>query len=160
MPSVKTVLVTGCSDDGIGSGLALAFQKRGYHVFATARSVEKMSKLASLENVMLLTLDVTKAAHIADAVDAVQEATGGCLSCLVNNAGHNHYMPLLDDTAVNAREIFESNVWGPMAVTRSFAPLLIKAEGTLVFISSIGGHSNCPYMGIVQPLSFSDTRLG
>jgi short-subunit dehydrogenase len=57
----QSVLITGCSDDGIGYGLALTFQQRGYLVFATSRDIKKMSKLQGLPNVKLLTLDVTVA---------------------------------------------------------------------------------------------------
>jgi NAD(P)-dependent dehydrogenase (short-subunit alcohol dehydrogenase family) len=126
---------------------AIAFQKHGYHVFATARNPEKMSKLRGLPNVSLLTLDVLDPTHIADAVDFVAKETGGTLSYLVNNAGRNHYMPLLDDNTEDGRRIYDTNVWGPMAVTREFAPLLIKAEGTLVFITSVGEYVDTPYMG-------------
>lgn len=58
--SQQSVLITGCSDDGIGCGLALTFQQRGYLGFATARDIKKMSKLQNLPNVILLALDVTQ----------------------------------------------------------------------------------------------------
>lgn len=32
-------------------------------------------------------------------------------------------------------------------MTKAFAPLLIKAEGTIVFITSVAGHLNTPYQG-------------
>lgn len=77
MASKETVLITGCSEDGIGYGLAVEFQNRGYHVFATARNLSKMSKLQDLPNVTLLQLDVVKPKQIKAAVEAVTEATGG-----------------------------------------------------------------------------------
>ncbi|KAL3469076.1 hypothetical protein BJX99DRAFT_265526 [Aspergillus californicus] len=144
--SRKTVLITGCSDDGIGSGLALSFQKRNYHVFATARNTAKMSKLKDLDHVTLLALDVCEKSDIKAAVDAVTEQTDGTLDVLVNNAGQANFMPILDqDIDVNKR-LFETNVWGPLALTQSLAPLLIKARGTIAFISSIAGHLNLPYI--------------
>ncbi|KAL2802829.1 hypothetical protein BJX63DRAFT_425776 [Aspergillus granulosus] len=143
----KTVLITGCSDDGIGSGLTLTFHERDYHVFATARNPDKMSKLKHLPNVTHLTLDVSDNSHISDAVEAVKEHTGGTLDYLVNNAGRNHFMPTLDEDLDATRKIYETNVWGPVAVTQAFAPLLIKAKGTIAFITSIAGHLNVPYMG-------------
>ncbi|OQD72945.1 hypothetical protein PENDEC_c018G06803 [Penicillium decumbens] len=142
-----SVLITGCSDGGIGSGLALVFQERGYHVFATARNLDKTSALKDLPNVTLLKLDVTDASHIQPVKDAVSAHTGGTLSYLINNAGRNHFMPLLDEDINAAKMIFETNVWGPLAITQAFAPLLIKAKGTLVNITSIAGHGTWPTMG-------------
>jgi NADP-dependent 3-hydroxy acid dehydrogenase YdfG len=41
----RTVLITGCTDGGIGSALAQEFNKHGYKVFASARRMEAMSAL-------------------------------------------------------------------------------------------------------------------
>ncbi|TVY19437.1 Short-chain dehydrogenase cctT [Lachnellula arida] len=142
-----TVLITGCSDGGIGSALVAAFQSRGYYVFATLRDPNKASELSKLSNVMVMTLDVTNASHIAAAVQVVQGETGGSLDYLINNAGRNHFMPLLDENIETAKRIFDTNVWGTLAVTQAFAPLLIKANGTLVNITSISGYLNMPWMG-------------
>ena len=94
--SRKTVLITGCSAGGIGPALVLSFQKRGYTVFATARSLKKMTELTSLSNVHVLELDVVNPASIAAVVAAVKERTGGSLDVLVNNAGQQLIMPALD----------------------------------------------------------------
>ncbi|KAL4776760.1 hypothetical protein BDW60DRAFT_50072 [Aspergillus nidulans var. acristatus] len=146
----KTVLITGCSDDGIGSGLALTFQAQNYDVFATARNPAKMSRLSDLPNVTLLPLDVCKNDEITAAVEAVKSHTGdtGKLDYLINNAGYGHFMPILDQDLKKARDLYESNVWGPLAVTQAFAPLLINAHGTVTFITSVSGYINCPYIGV------------
>ncbi|KAL4947596.1 hypothetical protein BDW69DRAFT_178112 [Aspergillus filifer] len=147
MASRKTVLITGCSDNGIGSGLALTFQQQGYHVFATARNPEKMAKLRDLPHVTLLTLEVCNKDHITAAVEAVTKHTNGKLDYLVNNAARNHFMPILDEDLETTKKLYDTNVWGPLAVTQAFAPLLISARGTITFITSIAGHLNVPYMG-------------
>lgn len=143
----KTVLITGCSDGGIGSALAIVLQQRGLHIFATARDASKMSALKDLPNVTMLTLDVIKSEQIKDAVDFVIKQTGGALDYLVNNAGRNHFMPILDEDLDTVRDLFEVNFYGPLAVTQAFAPLLIKAKGMAVFITSISGYVNVPFMG-------------
>lgn len=157
MTSIQTVLITGCSDDGIGSGLGLVFQQRGYHVFATARNLDKVTKLKGLENVTILPLDVTEQSQINAAVEAVRKQTGGTLDYLINNAGRNHFMPILDEDLEVTRKLYDTNLWGPVAVTKAFAPLLIKAKGALVFITSISGHIHVPYMG--KELLFSPSSL-
>ncbi|KAL4926575.1 uncharacterized protein BDV17DRAFT_283174 [Aspergillus undulatus] len=147
MASRKTVLITGCSDDGIGSGLALTFQRQDYHVFAAARYPQKkMAKLRDLPNVTLLSLAVYNKGHNTAAVEAVTEHTGGKLDYPVNEA-RNHFMPILDEDLETTKKLYETNVWGPIAVTQAFTPLVIRARGTVTFITSIAGHLNVAYMG-------------
>jgi 1-acylglycerone phosphate reductase len=146
-----TVLITGCSDGGIGSALALTFQQRDFHVFATARDTTKMSALKDLPNITFLTLDITKPDTIHAAVDAVAVETGGTLDFLVNNAAHNHFMPILDEDIEKTKELFDTNVWGPLRVTQAFSPLTIKAKGGFVFVTSIAGYGTCPWMGESAP---------
>lgn len=143
----KSVFITGCSDGGIGCALAHVFQSRGYHVFATARTLSKMSELANLSRVTLLTLDITQTSHIAAAAESVRRETGGTLDYLVNNAGRNHFSPVLDASFDECKRIFEINLWGTLAVTQTFAPLVIKAKGTIVNITCIAGHLNVPWIG-------------
>lgn len=142
----ETVLITGCSDGGIGSALAVEFQRRGYHVFATARDASRMSKLKGLSGVTQLSLDVVKPDDIRAAVAAV-ESSGGTLNYLISNAGRNHFMPVLDEDPQAIRDLFEINLIGPVTLTQAFAPLLIKAKGMAVYITSISGYLSIPYMG-------------
>lgn len=143
MPS-KTVLVTGCSAGGIGDALAREFRARGLTVFATSRSVSKMSTLEPL-GIRTLELDVTSEPSIAAAVDAVRTATGGRLDILVNNAGVNHVQPFLDTSVADMRRVFDTNVIGLLAVTQAFAPLLIAARGLVASIGSVTAVLNPPY---------------
>ncbi|KAF1993271.1 NAD(P)-binding protein [Amniculicola lignicola CBS 123094] len=142
----KTVLITGCSDNGIGSAIGKTFHKRGYHVFATARVPAKMTWIEGLDNITVLSLDITKSVDIKAAVDAVAKATGGNLDHLINNAARNHFMPVLDVQIDAVRDLFETNYFGTLAVTQAFAPLLVKAKGQATFITSISGHVNTPWM--------------
>jgi 1-acylglycerone phosphate reductase len=143
----RSVLITGCSDGGIGGALAVTFHARGFHVFATARNPSKMSALAKLPNVTLLTLDVQDPAHITAAVAAVQNQADGKLDVLINNSGRNHFAPVLDINLQEAKEIFDVNFWCALAMIQSFAPLVVKARGTIVNVTSISGYVNVPYMG-------------
>ncbi|KAK3692078.1 oxidoreductase [Podospora appendiculata] len=142
----KTVLVTGCSEGGIGFALAKEFQARGLHVFATARSVAKMAALESLPDVTLLSLDVTSPASIEAAVAAVSAHTAGTLDYLVNNSGSQYVMPILDADLQRSKDMFDVNVWGLVATTNAFAPLVIAAKGSVVNIASIAGLMYPPYM--------------
>lgn len=145
--SKGSVLITGCSDGGAGSALVMAFQSEGYRVFASSRNLKTMSKIEDLPNVKLLQLDVTKTEDIRTATEVVREETNGTLTFLINCAARNYFMPLLDQDIEAGKALYDTNVWGPLAVTQAFAPLLIKAKGTVVFITSLSGYLNVPYQG-------------
>ncbi|KAF2661993.1 NAD(P)-binding protein [Lophiostoma macrostomum CBS 122681] len=143
--SSKSVLITGCSQGGIGHALAIAFQKRGCTVFATARSPKKMADLEALTNVHLLALDTTQPESIAAAAKEVERQTGGSLDVLINNAGAQYVMPILDDDIEMAKALFEVNYWGTVRVTKAFAQMLLAAKGTVVNIGSGAGLLPIPF---------------
>ena len=142
-----SVLITGCSEGGIGYALAKEFQSRGIYVIATARNLSKMTSLKNLPNVVLLSLDVTSPSMIATAVQTVQGQTNGTLTYLVNNSGSQYLSPILDVNINLAKEMYEVNVWGVVAMIKAFSPLLIKGKGTFVNIASIAGLLYPPWMG-------------
>ena len=145
--ATKSALVTGCSEGGIGSAIVTAFQKRGIRVFATARDLSKMSHLAKLPNVTLLSLNPTVQDSVQAAVESVKNANGGKLDYLVNNAGQTIMMPTLDFDIDTAKSMYDINVWGTIRVTQNFAPLIIAAKGTIINICSISTSCNTPWMG-------------
>lgn len=146
--ALKTVLITGTSAGGIGSALASAFARRNYKVFATARDITKVSHLASLPGIEIITLDVTLPDSIMAAVEAVKAKTDGKgLDILINNAGAGYLMPLVDADLDYGRRMFEVNFWGMLATTQAFTPLLVNAKGTVVNVSSVGGIIYTPWIG-------------
>jgi 1-acylglycerone phosphate reductase len=143
--SNKTVLITGCSAGGIGPELVLSFQQRGYTVFATARSLKKMTNLTSIRNVHLFELDVVDPKSIAAVVAEVKDRTSGNLDVLVNNAGQQYIMPALDVDIDAAKNLFEVNYWGALRMVQAFSGMLIKAKGCVVNIGSGAGVVNIPF---------------
>lgn len=84
--SMLVVLITGCSEGGIGYALAREFKKAGCcRVFASARRLESMAGLAEV-GIDLVQLDVTSEESIKAAVDHVI-STAGKIDILINNAG-------------------------------------------------------------------------
>jgi 1-acylglycerone phosphate reductase len=143
--SPKSVLITGCSVGGIGHALAISFQKRGFTVFATARSTKKMQDLASLSNVHLITLDVTSTPSIDAAVAEVSAQTNGKLDVLVNNAGAQFIMPALDIDITAAKAFFDVNYWAALEMVQKFGTMLIAAKGCVVNVSSSAGVATLPF---------------
>ncbi|OJJ66269.1 hypothetical protein ASPBRDRAFT_59940 [Aspergillus brasiliensis CBS 101740] len=142
----KTVLITGCSEGGIGDALAQTFHKRGFRVFASARNTGKVEHLKHM-GLDIVQLDVTDEESIKQAVSTVTTATGGCLDFLVNNSGAAYSMPLLDSDNSVAKKIFDVNVFAVVAVTQAFAPLLIASKGKIINIGSVLGKMPLPWQG-------------
>lgn len=156
------ILVTGAST-GIGECCALRLDKlgesTGVRVFAGVRKPEDGEALRAKASDRLIPvlLDVTEQDSIMSAKERITAEVGsGGLAGLVNNAGvvfggPLEYMPL---TAL--RNQFEINVFGQIAVTQAFAPLLRMAKGRIVMMSSIAGRCALPF---VAPYSASKYAL-
>ncbi|KAJ5657219.1 uncharacterized protein N7484_000868, partial [Penicillium longicatenatum] len=142
----KTVLITGCSEGGIGDALAKTFHKKGFRVFASARNPAKIQHLKDM-NLDIVQLDVTNEESIKKAVSTVKAATGGYLDYLVNNSGAGYSMPLLDSDVSVAKDMFDVNVFAVVTVTQAFAPLLISSKGTIINIGSVLGKMPFPWQG-------------
>lgn len=104
--------------------MAKSFADRNYLVFATLRNPSKAGNLAESSNIQVLDLDVASTESIARCAERVTKLTGGTLDVLVNNAGVDFVMPLLDVNIDRAKEAFDVNFWGPLAVTQAFEPMV------------------------------------
>ena len=155
--SSPAVVITGAST-GIGQACALELDRRGFRVFAgirTRAAAEQLRAAASARLTPLL-IDVTQTDTIAAACKIVAETLGDAgLAGLVNNAGIAVPGPLelipLDDF----RRQLEVNVVGQLAVTQAFLPLLRKARGRIVNMSSVSGGLSAPYLGPYSASKFA-----
>lgn len=139
----RTVLVTGCSDGGLGAALAIAFHKAGLHVYATARNPAKMATLTAL-GIETLTLDVQSTESINACVTEIASRKGG-LDILINNAGASYSMPFSDTSVPQAKKLFDLNVWSYLEVTQAFLPLLLQSKGMVVNQTSIAAVCTVPF---------------
>jgi NAD(P)-dependent dehydrogenase (short-subunit alcohol dehydrogenase family) len=109
--SRPVVLVTGCSDGGIGHAVARAFAAAGCAVVATARSRGSMRDLKGDPRFLLLELDVRSDESARAAVaDALREY--GRIDVLVNNAGVHLVAPLAEVPMDSFNQVFDTNVYG------------------------------------------------
>lgn len=149
----QIVLVTGATA-GIGRHAALDLAARGHKVFATGRRASALASLAEEGkkrglDLVTLALDVTDAGSIAAAKEAIDLATGGHgVDVLVNNAGYGHLGPLEHISDADLRAQFDTNVFGLMAVTRTFLPAMReRRRGRIINVSSMGGRVTFPMGG-------------
>ena len=126
----KTVLITGCSS-GYGLATARHFHDRGWNVVATMRTPRE-DVLPPSDRVRMLALDVTEAESVAAAVEAA-----GPIDVLVNNAGVGAVGAFEATPMATARDIFETNTFGVMAVTQAVLPQLrARRAGVVVNVTS------------------------
>ena len=130
----KTILVTG-ANRGIGQALVEEALRRGAkRVYAGTRQ-----PLVHLDGrVTPLTLDVTNAAQIQEAVERVET-----LDILINNAGVALYDDLSDRGALE--QSLAVNLYGPYGVTQAFLPLLTRSRGAIVNVLSLAAIAAVPF---------------
>ncbi|KAJ8098127.1 NAD(P)-binding protein [Lipomyces tetrasporus] len=143
---VKSVLITGCSEGGIGDYLARDLHNRGLKVFTSARDLKNVEHLKTL-GLNVLALDVTSSESVEAGVREVRSAAGGTLDILVNNSESAYSMPVLDTDLNIAKKMFNVNLFGVIRVTKAFSPLLTAAKGKIVNLGSIVGAFPASFMG-------------
>lgn len=129
---------------GAGRGMGVEFVKaalaEGYQVVATGRNIDKVAKvLGDDENLLIVKLDVTDPTD-AEAAVKLAYARFGCIDVLVNNAG-NFYGGFFEElTPQQIERQINTNLYGPMNVTRAVLPLMRKnRSGHIISISSLAG---------------------
>lgn len=142
----RAVLITGASK-GIGAATALYLDRRGFHVFAGVRHEEDGARLraGASDRLTPVMLDVTETGTIEQAMEVVERAAGDGLAGLVNNAGIVVPGPIEVLPLEDFRTQLEVNVVGVLNVTRAFLPLVRRARGRIVNVSSINGRVALPF---------------
>ncbi|MGH9445138.1 MAG: SDR family oxidoreductase [Terriglobia bacterium] len=151
--SKKIALVTG-ANKGIGLQIAKDLVAHGFTVLVGSRNIEhgEMAAKSVGADACALQLDVTNQASIAAAAERIRNEFGR-LDVLVNNAGISHAGKpgrSLEEMAKSGRAsvasldevraVFETNVFGVIAVTQAMLPLLREAPaGRIVNVSSAAG---------------------
>jgi NAD(P)-dependent dehydrogenase (short-subunit alcohol dehydrogenase family) len=153
MQDKPVALVTG-ANKGIGLQIAKDLAARGFTVLVGSRNLEAGEKAAKSvgADARALQLDVTNQASIAAAAERIRKELGH-LDVLVNNAAISRAgkpgrsleevvksgrasVASLDEV----RAVFETNVFGVIAVTQAMLPLLREAPaGRIVNVSSASG---------------------
>jgi short-subunit dehydrogenase len=153
------VLITGATA-GIGRHTALHLARQGFHVIATGRKPAALAALlAEAKGLKLSTveLDVTNAESVERArVEVLRVTSGHGVDVLVNNAGFGALAPVVDTSDEDFRAMYETNVFGLMAVTRAFVKEMIaRGSGRIVNVSSVGGRVTLPFFGAYNSTKYA-----
>jgi NAD(P)-dependent dehydrogenase (short-subunit alcohol dehydrogenase family) len=139
MSGKQTWFVTGAGR-GMGVDIARAALDAGHAVVATGRNTEAVREaLGESDDLLVVELDITSIASAQAAVEAALDRFGR-IDVLVNNAG-NFFAGFFEELSPDQmRAQIETNLFGPMNVTRAVLPVLRKQRsGKVVSISSTAG---------------------
>ncbi|WP_078544603.1 SDR family NAD(P)-dependent oxidoreductase [Litchfieldia alkalitelluris] len=142
----QTVYITG-ADRGLGLSLSKVFLEKNFRVFA-GRYMNDWPELDELkkqfdEDLEIISLDVTNQQSVDEAARLISEKANGQLDILINNAaiykdrskdifGEFYYDDMM--------KLYDTNVFGPLRVSQSVVPLLMKGERKMLAnISSEAG---------------------
>ena len=163
MTKSQIVLVTGATS-GIGRATAKDLARAGHRVFATGRraaalaSLEKEAAGLKLEG---LVMDVTSKDSIASVKKEIDARTSGYgVDAVVNNAGYGVGGPLEEVSDEALRAQYDTNVFGLMAVTRTFLPAMReRRHGRIINVSSVGGRVTLPLLGAYNSTKYAVESL-
>jgi NAD(P)-dependent dehydrogenase (short-subunit alcohol dehydrogenase family) len=140
----KVAVITGASS-GLGRHFALTLARAGAKVAIAARRADKLRELAQeIEafdgRAFPVTLDVTNAASVKDAV-AAAETELGSIGVLVNNAGVTATAPLLDTDESAWDQVMDVDLRGAWLMAQEVARHMVRLGhgGSIVNIGSILG---------------------
>jgi NAD(P)-dependent dehydrogenase (short-subunit alcohol dehydrogenase family) len=132
--------ITGCST-GLGRAVATHVLRRGHRAVVTARNPDAVQDLVAEhgDRALAVALDVTDPASIATAVEQAGTVYGR-IDVLVNNAGYGYLAAVEEGEDADVRMLFDTNVFGVVAVTKAVLPgMRARRAGHVVNVSSAGG---------------------
>src|SRR5438105_9559467 len=141
MTNKNVWLVTGAGR-GMGVDIVKAALAAGHAVVATGRNTDAVAgALGEADHLLVVKLDVTRPADAKAAVAAAVERFGR-IDVLVNNAG-NFYAGFFEEIPPeDFRAQVETNLFGPLNVTRAVLPVMrAQSSGLVIAISSTAGIS-------------------
>src|SRR5580765_1265582 len=140
---------------GMGVEIAKAALAAGHAVVATGRNTKVVAKaLGAADDLLIVKLDVTRPKDAKAAVAAAVRRFGR-IDVLVNNAG-NFYAGFFEELSPeDFRSQIETNLFGPVNVTRAVLPVMrAYRRGLIVTISSTGGISGQAFVSAYSAAKF------
>lgn len=139
----KVVLITGGSS-GIGKSVGEFLQEKGFKIYGTSRNPNNYPN----SKFPIVALDVTKLETISACIAEVLEAESK-IDILINNAGAGITGPIEEIPDAEIKRNFETNLFGPISVTKAVLPSMRKQNsGLIINVTSIAGYMGLPYRGV------------
>lgn len=147
----KIALVTGASS-GIGKAVALELVRHQFTVYGASRNVISGE---IIDGVVQLQMNVNSEESVIKGIEFIYQREHR-LDVVVNNAGLGIIGAVESISNNEAKEIFDTNVFGVLNVCRHAIPLLKKQKRSYVFnITSIAGLMGLPFRGIYSASKYA-----
>ena len=147
----NTVILTGASR-GIGHATVKRFSEAGWRVITCSRDEVPEDCKRDPNWTHHIPTDLGAVAGVDGFIEAAMQALGGgALGALVNNAAqspktsYKERLGCLNGDPDAWRDVFQLNLFAPLALARGFAGALHKGNGAIVNITSIAGHAIHPF---------------
>ncbi len=143
----RVALVTGAAG-GIGRATCYRLAKIGYRVVATDVSREGLAEVSDRAREQRLPIE-TRLMDVTDEASIARVALDVEVDVLVNNAGYAEIGPIELASDEAWRDQLAVNVYGLLAVTRAFAPAMMRRRhGRVINVSSVVGRLTFPFLGV------------
>ena len=144
----KTILITGASS-GIGEEFAKRLDQLGASLILTARSEDKLLKLASnMHDAYVIAGDLSKKEFPKELYEKIKDK-GIEIDILINNAGFGYSGKFLDTSMQNYKEMINLNICSLVHLTHLFLKDMVSNnKGGIINISSLASFQPIPYFSI------------
>uniref|UniRef100_A0A2P2IMT7 NADPH-dependent 1-acyldihydroxyacetone phosphate reductase-like n=2 Tax=Rhizophora mucronata TaxID=61149 RepID=A0A2P2IMT7_RHIMU len=144
----QVVLITGCSEGGIGHALAREFAANDCLVVPTSRSLKSMRDLEHDPRFYLQELDVLSEESVRRVTSSVLEKYGR-VDVLVNNAGVQCIGPLAEIPLSAMQHTFNTNLFGSIRLFQAVVPhMASRRKGKIVNVGSVSAVVPSPWSGV------------
>jgi hypothetical protein len=143
-------LITGASG-GLGEEFAEQLAKEGVDLVLVARRKEELEKISKrlTEKYKIKTKIISQDVSELDSAKKIKselEKDSIQVSMLINNAGYGTYGNFIELDFDKELKMIDLNCRAPIALTRLFAPEMVKRKnGAIIFLSSIGAYQPTPF---------------
>ena len=144
----QVAVVTGGSL-GIGKSIAVLYAQEGADVVIISRKEEALKEVCKLnpQKITYVAGDITQTESIKKLVEYVKNKFGK-LDILVNNAGWCPVQPLKEIKIEDYDKAFNLDVRALVNVTIEFLPLILKAKGNIINLSTVGATHRGPNLSM------------
>jgi len=138
----KNIIVTGATG-GIGNSIIKKLSEAGANILASGTRIEKLEELKkNFEKIKILKFDISQNDKIEEFIENATKELGGCLDCIVNNAGITQDNLAIRMSLEEWQKVIDINLTSTFLISKfAIKKMLKNKSGKIVNITSVVGHT-------------------